>query len=229
MRECTIEFAEIQFDSRVRANRVWVEILGKNKNKQKKKKKKRESNKFEWNTRLQGSKTARNSLQRRVGWEAAIATRSLLLMRYKMSSDIHQLFPCLQVSPPRCTCSVLYLSLSHPKLSPPYRPAIFCSHSFHPEHFPFFHLFSIWLPIPPTSLLPASLSLRLLDISLSPLSISLHRRRRCHHHHHPTSSSPSPLSPSPLWWMSLSAGCSSYLLSRGAHTVSLPRPPHLYP
>lgn len=33
----------------------------------------------------------------------------------------------------------------------------------------------------------------------------------------------------PLWWMSLSAGCSSYLLSRGAHTVSLSRPPHLYP
>lgn len=33
----------------------------------------------------------------------------------------------------------------------------------------------------------------------------------------------------PLWWMSLSAGCSSYLLSRGAHTVSVSRPPHLYP
>lgn len=33
----------------------------------------------------------------------------------------------------------------------------------------------------------------------------------------------------PLWWMSLSAGCSSYLLSRGAHTVSHTRPPHLYP
>ena len=29
--------------------------------------------------------------------------------------------------------------------------------------------------------------------------------------------------------MSVSAGCSSYLLSRGAPTVSLPGPPHLYP
>lgn len=33
----------------------------------------------------------------------------------------------------------------------------------------------------------------------------------------------------PRWWMSLSAGCSSYLLSRGAHTVSLSHPPRLYP
>lgn len=29
--------------------------------------------------------------------------------------------------------------------------------------------------------------------------------------------------------MSLSVQCSSYLLSKGAHTVSLPHPPHLYP
>lgn len=42
MRECTIEFAEIQFDPQVRANHVWVEILGKNKNKQKKKEEERE-------------------------------------------------------------------------------------------------------------------------------------------------------------------------------------------
>lgn len=35
--------------------------------------------------------------------------------------------------------------------------------------------------------------------------------------------------PFPPWWMSLSARCSSYLLSRGAQTVSLSCPPHLYP
>lgn len=87
-------------------------------------------------------------------------------MRYKMSSDISSHAWGFSTT---CTSAIFYPSLNHPGLSPPFQHVIFFSHSFHPEHFPFFHPLSISLPIPPTSLLPPSLCL--LDISLSPFYI----------------------------------------------------------
>lgn len=89
------------------------------------------------------------------------------------------------------TCAILYLSFSHPELSSPFQPAIAFSHSFHPEHFPFFHLFSISLPIPPTSLRPPSLSLSVFWTFLLVLSVSLHPP-------HPNLPHP-PLSPCDEW------------------------------
>lgn len=110
--------------------------------------------------------------------------------------------PCLRFLFP----IILSLSLHHPG-----SPAVSFSHSFHtflPSSICF-----LFFPPPP---LPLSHFLSHLDISLSLFFFVSFPR-----------SSPPSSPPLSLWWMSLSAGCSSYLLSRGAHTVSLSCPPHL--
>lgn len=164
---------------------------------------------------LQGRKTNNSVVTRCL--RAAITTQDFLVMRYKMSLYISSAFPCLSfLLPMHIPSAILYLSFNHPSPSLLFQPVIAFSHSFHPEHFPFFHSLSIcFLFLPPLLSLPPSCSLSLGHFSWSflyPSTLPLH-----------------PLFPLfPLWWMSLSAGCSSYLLSRGAHTVSLSCPPHLY-
>lgn len=147
-----------------------------------------------------------------------ITTQVPLVMSYKMSLPIyHQLSSVLRFFFLKHIHRTLYISFSHPRLAASFfQPVISSSHSSYRQHFPFFHPLSICFlnssHLSSTSL-SLSHSLRLLDISLSLFCVPLH--------------SQFPLFP--LWWMSLSTGCSSYLLSRGAHTVSLSCPPHLYP
>lgn len=129
----------------------------------------------------------------------------------------------LEVPPPPCTSAILYLSFNHPglSLSPPLlrllslSPTRFTQNTFLSFIFSPYASYSSHRSSSSSSSLPVSFWTFLLV-----LSVSLHLALATH----------PPLPPLfPLWWMSLSAGCSSYLLSRGAHTVSLSRPPHLYP
>lgn len=76
--------------------------------------------------------------------------------RYKMSSDIHQPPSWRSRASPPCAHAPSFISPSLIRNSLPHTSRLsFLSHSFHPQHFPFFHLFSMRLPIPPTSPLPA--------------------------------------------------------------------------
>lgn len=84
---------------------------------------------------------------------AAITTQDLLVMRYKMSSDISSAFPCLRFLLPVHFLYPLFILQSSGTLFS-FSAVISFSHSFHPEHFPFSHPFFHLLPIPPTSLLP---------------------------------------------------------------------------
>lgn len=123
-------------------------------------------------------------------------------LRFLLSMHIRYLLFILQSSRTVSPFAACYLSLP---LIPP-RTLSFLSSSFQ------------LLPIPPTSPLPPlPRCLSVFWTFLLVLSVFLHPAS------HPLSLH------FPLWWMTLSALCSSYLLSRGAHTVSLSRPPHLYP
>lgn len=74
-----------------------------------------------------------------------------------MSSDIHQPPSRRSRASPPCAHAPSFISPSLIRNSLPRTGRqSFLSHSFHPQHFPFFHLFSMRLPIPPTSPLAAS-------------------------------------------------------------------------
>lgn len=138
-------------------------------------------------------------------------------MRYKISSQSSSVFSCLRFLLSMHTRYLLFI-LQSSRIVSPFAACYLFLPLISPRTLSFLSSSFQLLPIPPTSLLPPlPHSLSVFCTFLLALSVFLHPAT------HPLSLH------FPLWWMSLSAGCSSYLLSRGAHTVSLSRPPHLYP